>query len=163
MMKHTISVLFEHSFNTLSRIAGLFSGRGYEIDSISLGPAEEPGLSRMTLTTNGDEVIIEQITKQLHKIVDIIKVVDLTYEPYVERELALIKVTASQTSRSEIMQMVNIFRAKIIDVSPKTLTVEITGGKDKVDAAIGLLRQFGIREVARTGTIALKREFQEQS
>ncbi|MDZ7261871.1 MAG: acetolactate synthase small subunit [candidate division KSB1 bacterium] len=162
-MKHTISVLFEHSFNAISRIAGLFAGRGYNIDSISLGPGEEPGLARMTLTTHGDEQIIEQITKQLHKLVDVIKVVDLTYEPFVERELALIKVSSSLTTRSEIMQLVNIFRAKIVDVSPKTLTIEITGGEDKVNAAIGMLRQFGIREVARTGTVALKREFQGQT
>ncbi len=158
--KHTISVLVEHNFNALSRIVGLFSGRGFEIDSISFGHGQEPGLARITITTHGDEQIIEQITKQLHKIVDVHKVTDLTYEPLVERELALIKVYAPPSSRSEIMQIVNVFRAKIIDISPEKLTIEITGNQDKVDASIGMLRQFGIVEVARTGSVALKREFQ---
>ena len=159
-MKHTISVLFEHRFNALPRIVGLFSGRAYNIDSISFGEGEEPGLTRMTITTDGDEHIIEQINKQLNKLIDVIKVVDLTYEPFVERELALVKVTSGASSRSEIMQVANIFRAKIIDISPKTVTIEVTGKQDKVDAAIGMLEQFGIREIARTGSVALKREFQ---
>jgi len=141
-------------------MAGLFSGRGYNIESISFGHGEEPGISRATITTEGDEQIIEQIAKQLHKLVDVLKVVDLTYESFVERELALIKVHSTQSTRSEIMQVANIFRAKIIDISPKTLTIEITGKEDKVNAAIGMLRQYGIREVARTGSAALKREFQ---
>ena len=162
-MRHTISVTFQHSFNTLSRIAGLFSGRGYSIDSISLGQAEEEGLSRMTLTTHGDEQIIEQITKQLNKLVNVIKVVDLTYEPFVERELALIKISAPQSARMEIMQIVNIFRAKIIDISPKSMTVEITGNEDKINASIGMLKPFRIIEVARTGSVALRREFQGQT
>ncbi len=159
-MKHTISVTFEHSFNTLSRIAGLFSGRGFNIDSISLGTAEKEGLARMTLTTRGDERIIEQITKQLNKLINIIKVVDLTFEPFVERELALIKVSASPSVRMEIMQIVSIFRAKIIDISPKSLTIELTGSADKVNASISMLKPFGIIETARTGSVALRREFQ---
>ena len=158
MKKHTISVSVQHSFNALSRIVGLFSGRGYKIDSISFGDGEEPGMARVTITSSGDDQIIEQITKQLHKIIDVHKVVDLTYMPF-ERDLALIKVTATQTNRSEIMQICGVFRGKIIDITPKTLTIEVTGKKDKVDAAISMLKPFGIKEVARTGSVALKREF----
>lgn len=159
-MKHTISITVQENFNALSRIVGLFSGRGFSISSISFGGAEEPGMARVTITAGGDEHIIEQIIKQLHKLVDVIKVSDLTYEPYVERELALVKVVSSPSTRGEIMQIVGIFRANIIDISPKTLTIEVTGKGDKVDAAIGMLRPFGIREVARTGSVALKREYQ---
>jgi len=161
-MKHTFSVLFENSYNAIPRIAGLFSGRGYNINSISFGQGEDPELTRATITTEGKEQIIEQIAKQLNKLVDVVKVIDLTYESFVERELALIKVSSSPSTRAEIMQVADIFRAKIIDVSPKTLTIEVTGKEDKVDAAIGMLRQFGIREIARTGAIALKREFTGQ-
>lgn len=161
--KHTISVLMSNSFNSLSRIVGLFSGRGFDIDSISFGTGQEPGLARVTITTHGDEQIIEQIAKQLHKIVDVLKVHDLTYEAYVERELALVKVNATKSTRSEIMQLVNVFRAKIIDISKDSLTVEVTGSEDKVNAAMGMLRQFGIIEVARTGTVALKREWQGEA
>ena len=161
-MKHTISVLFENKFNAIPRMVGLFSGRGYSIESISFGQGEEPGLTRATLTTEGDAQIIEQIAKQLHKLVDVLKVVDLTYEPFVERELALVKVSSTPSNRSEIMQIADIFRAKIIDISAKTLTVEVTGKSDKVNAAIGMLMQFGIREIARTGSVALKREYQEK-
>lgn len=157
--KHTISVSVYHHLNALSRIIGLFSGRGYQIDTISVGQGEEPNLARVTITTRGDEHIIEQITKQLHKVIDVVKVRDLTDEPFVERELAIVKVNAPATNRSEIMQIVNVFRAKIIDISPEIMSIEITGKNDKVDAAIGMLRQFGIIEVARTGTVALKREF----
>jgi acetolactate synthase-1/3 small subunit len=159
-MKHTISVLFENKFNAIPRIVGLFSGRGYSIESISFGQGEEPGLTRATITTEGDEQIIEQIAKHLHKLVDVLKVVDLTFEPFVERELALVKVNSTPSNRAEIMQVTDIFRAKIIDISPKTLTIEVTGKSDKVNAAIGMLMQFGIREIARTGSVALKREYQ---
>ncbi len=160
-MKHTISLLVEQQFNALARIIGMFTGRGFEIDSICFGTAEEPGITRVTLTTSGDERIIEQITKQLHKLVDVIKVVDLTYEPYVERELALIKVSANQKNRLEIMQVVDVFRGTIIDISQNSLTIEITGKADKVNAATKMLDQFGLLEVARTGSVALKREYQE--
>lgn len=158
-MKHTISVSVQHSFNALSRIVGLFSGRGYKIDSISFGDGEEPGMARLTITSTGDDQVIEQITKHLHKLIDVIKVADLTYIPYVERDLALIKVNATQSNRAEIIQIVDIFRAKIIDITPKSLTIEVTGKKDKVDAAISMLKPFGVKEVARTGSVALKREF----
>ncbi len=161
-MKHVLSVVFENKFNAIPRIVGMFSGRGFNINSISFGQGEEPGLTRMTLSTEGDEMIIEQIAKQLNKLIDVIKVVDLTYEPSVERELALIKVSSTASTRAEIMQIADIFRAKIIDLSPKTLTIEVTGNEDKVDAIIGMLQEFGIREVARTGSVALKREFSEK-
>jgi acetolactate synthase-1/3 small subunit len=159
-MKHTISLLVENSVGCLVRIAGLFSGRGFNIDSISVGSAEEPGLSRMTIVTNGDDQVIEQITKQLNKIVDVIKVTDLTDVSHVNRELALIKVNAVPEARSEIMQIVDVFRGKIVDISPKTLTIEATGSEDKVEAIISMLRPFGLKEVARTGRVAVKREFQ---
>ena len=159
-MKHTLAVLFQNSFNAIPRIAGLFSGKGYNIDSMSFGHGEEPDLTRMTLTVHGDDQVIEQIEKQLNKIVDVTKVVDLTYKPFVERQLALVKLRSNQNSRSEIMQIASIFRAKIIDISPKTMTVEVTGKDDKVNAAIGMLHPFGIQEVARTGSVALRREFQ---
>jgi acetolactate synthase-1/3 small subunit len=162
-MKHTISVIFEHNFNALSRITGLFSGRGYRIDSISFGPGEEEGLARMTLTTHGDEHIIEQITKHLNRLVDVIKVTDLTYVSYVERELALIKISAPPSRRPEVMQIASIFRANIVDISPRTLTVEVTGKTDKINAMLELLRGFGILEVARTGCVALQREYQAKA
>ena len=157
--KHTISVLVAHNLNALSRIIGMFSGRGFDIDSISFGQGQEPGLARITITTQGDEQIVEQITKQLHNVIDVVKVKDLTFEPFISRELALVKVSAPPAKRSEIMQIVNVFRAKIIDISTDKLTIEVTGSGDKIDAAIGLLRQFGLVEVARTGSVALKREF----
>jgi len=159
MKRYTLSVLFENKYNALPRITGLFSGKAYNIDSMSFGVGEEPGLTRMTITTVGEKNVIEQIAKQLHKLVDVTKVVDLTFKAFVERELALIKVNAPQSYRSEIMQIVNIFRAKIIDISPKSVTVEITGKREKVDAALGMLMGFGILEVARTGSAALKREY----
>ena len=158
-MRHTLSVIFENSFNAIPRIVGLFSGRGYNITSISFGEGEDPGMTRATITTEGDEQIIEQIAKQLHKLIDVVKVTDLTYEPFVERELALIKVQSTTATRAEIMQITDIFRGKIIEISPKTLTVEVTGKEDKIDAAISLLSPFGVREIARTGSVALKREF----
>ncbi len=162
-MKHTISVYFQNNFNALSRIIGLFSGRGFNIDSVSFGEAKEPGMARMTITTEGDEQIIGQINTQLGKIVDVVKVTDLTYEPFVERELALVKVTSTPETRSDIIEVVNVFRAKIIDISPKSLTIEATGKQDKVNAAIGMLRPFGLLEVARTGSVALEREFKGET
>ena len=163
-MRHTISLLVENTLGCLSRIAGLFSSSGYNIDSISVGDdASESGLTRMTIVTHGDDRVIEQITKQLNKVVDVVKVADLTNESFVNRELALIKVSAPQNQRSEIIQVVDVFRGKIIDISPKTLTIEATGSEDKINAIISMLRQFGLREVARTGRVALKREFQGET
>lgn len=157
--KHTLSVLVSYNLNALARIIGIFSGKGFEIDSISFGSGEESGLARITITTHGDEQIIEQITKQLNKIIDVVKVTDLTYEYFVERELALVKVAATASSRSEVMQVAQVFRAKVIDISPEKLAIEVTGNRDKVDAFIGMMRPFGISEIARTGSVALKREY----
>jgi acetolactate synthase I/III small subunit len=158
--RHTISILVENKFNALSRIAGLFSAKGYNIDSLSVGPTEDETVSRMTIVTEGDDPIIEQITKQLHKLIDTIKVVDLTFESFVERELVLLKIHTTAQTRPEIMQIAEIFRAKVVDISPRTLTLEATGSKQKVDAFIKMLKPFVIKEIARTGQVALKREFQ---
>ena len=157
--QHIIAIKVTNSFNALSRIAGLFSGRGFNIDSISIGDCEESGMARGTITTHGDVRIIEQITRQLDKLVDIEQVEDLTFQPHVARELALIKVQAPAATRAEIIQVANIFRAKVIDISPETVTIEITGNTNKVDAAIGMFRPFGLVEVARTGLVSLRREY----
>lgn len=153
-------MVVKYNLNALSRIIGIFSSKGFEIDSISFGSGKESGLARITITTHGDEQIIEQITKQLHKIIDVVTVSDLTHQSFVEREMALVKVKAQRSARSEIMQVTDIFRAKIIDISPDNLAIEITGNRDKVNAFIGMVRPFGIIELARTGTVALKREFE---
>ena len=158
-MRHTISILVENKTGVFTRIGGLFSARGFNLDGISVGPTDDPSTSRLTIVTHGNDKIIEQVNKQLNKLIEVIKVVDLTFEDHVERELMLVKVNCNQETRNEIMQIVNIFRANIIDISQKTMTIEVTGGIDKVQAFISLLKQFGIREIARTGTIALKREF----
>jgi len=158
--KHTISLLVENKFGAFNRIAGLFSAKGYNIDSLTVGPTEDDSVSRMTIVTRGDDGVIEQIIKQLNKLIDTLKVTDLTYESFVERDLALIKVQTTAETRSEIMQIVEIFRAKIIDISPKTATIEAVGGQQKIDAIIKMLKPFVIKEMARTGRVALKREFQ---
>ncbi|MCI0706230.1 MAG: acetolactate synthase small subunit [Ignavibacteriae bacterium] len=160
LKKHTISILVENKFGAFNRIAGLFAAKGYNIDSLTVGPTEEDDTSRMTVVTRGDDQIIEQIIKQLNKLIDTIKVVDLTFESFVERDLALVKVQSTPETRSEIMQIAEIFRAKVIDISPKTLTLEATGSQQKVDAFIKMLKPFVIKEMARTGRVALKREFQ---
>jgi acetolactate synthase-1/3 small subunit len=157
--RHTISILVENKFNALSRIAGLFSAKGYNIESLSVGPTEDETVSRMTIVTEGDDPIIEQITKQLHKLIDTIKVVDLTFESFVERELVLLKIQTTAATRPEIMQIAEIFRAKVVDISPRTLTLEATGSRQKVDAIVKMLKPFVIKELARTGQVALKREF----
>jgi len=150
----------ENKFGAFNRIAGLFAAKGYNIESLSVGPTEDLSISRMTIVTEGDDGIIEQIIKQLNKVIDTIKVVDLTFESFVERELVLIKVQSSADNRSEIMQIAEIFRAKVVDISPRTLTLEATGSRQKVDAIIKMLKPFAIKEIARTGRVALKREFQ---
>jgi acetolactate synthase-1/3 small subunit len=157
MKRHTISVLVENHPGVLARIAGLFSGRGFNIESLSVGETEDPTASRMTVVVRGDDMILEQVTKQLNKLVDVIKVSDFTKEQFIERELVLIKVSADGKSRSEIMQIVDIFRARIVDVAPKGVTIEATGTEDKVKALVSMLRPFGIREMARTGSVALAR------
>lgn len=160
VQQHTISILVENKFGAFNRIAGLFAAKGYNIDSLTVGATEEEGVSRMTIVTRGDDQIIEQIIKQLNKLINTIKVVDLTFDNFVERELVLVKVQCMPETRSEIMQIGEIFRSKVIDVSPKTLTLEATGSQQKVDAIIKMLKPFGIKELARTGRVALKREFQ---
>ena len=157
--KHTIAMKVNHNFNALARIAGLFTGRGFNIDSISIGAAEEPDMASCTITTHGDEHVIDQIILQLDKLVDVVDVKDLTFLPHVERELAMVKVKSSKEKQTEIIQVANVFRAKIIDISTESMTIEITGRKDKVDAAIGLFEPFGIRQIARTGTVAMRREY----
>lgn len=158
-MKHIISALVENHFGVLAHVASLFSGRGFNIDSLSVGETEDPTVSRMTIVVRGDDRILEQVIKQLDKLVDVIKVLDFAPGTLVERDLVLIKVSADKGSRSEIMQIVDIFRAKIVDISPTTLMVEATGTEGKIDAIIGMLKPFGIKEIARTGRVALQREY----
>ncbi len=157
--RHTISLLVENKFGAFTRITGLFAAKGYNIDSLSVGPTEDESISRMTIVTRGDDQIIEQIIKQLNKVIDTIKVVDLTFDSFVDRELVLVKVSSTAETRPEIMQIAEIFRAKVVDISPRTLTLEATGSQQKVDAIIKMLKPFAIRELARTGRVALKREF----
>ncbi len=156
-MQHTISVLVVNHFGVLSRIAGLFSGRGFNIESLNVAETNEPGISRMTIVTRGDDKKIEQITKQLNKLIDIIKVVDLTEEKFVDRELILIKMNAEPRVREEILRVVEIFRAKVVDVSASTYTIEITGDEGKISGMLDLLKPLGIQEVVRSGKIAISR------
>jgi acetolactate synthase-1/3 small subunit len=158
MKPHTLSVLVENKPGVLSRVTGLFSRRGFNIESLAVGTCEEPGMSRITIVVIGDDAKVEQVMKQLHKLIDVIKVSDLTENERVERELALIKVSAEPgTSRAEVMQIAQIFRAQIIDVGSKTVILEVTGDTDKIDALEKLLRQFGVKEMVRTGRIGILR------
>jgi acetolactate synthase-1/3 small subunit len=147
--------LVVNEFGVLSRISGLFSGRGFNIESLCVAETMDPKISRMTIVTSGDERIVEQITKQLNKLINVVKVYDLTGEEYIKRELALIKVNSSVDTRAEILSIVEIFRAKVVDVGPKSYTIEITGDDGKIHAMTELLRPFGIRDIARTGRIAM--------
>ena len=156
-MQHTISVLVENEFGVLARVSGLFSGRGFNIDSLTVAPTNEEGMSRITIVTRGDEKILEQINKQLNKLIDVIKVIDFTDGSGIEREMALIKVTAEDESRAEVLRIVDIFRAKIIDVTPKSYTIEATGNPVKIDAILDLLRPLGLKELVRTGAVAIGR------
>lgn len=156
-MRHIISVLVENEFGVLSRVAGLFSGRGFNIESLSVAPTLDPTVSRMTLVTTGDDRVLAQITKQLNKLVPVIKVTDFQDKQYVERELMLIKVTTDDRTRAQVLNIVDIFRGKIVDVAPDTYIIEVTGTTDKLDAIIELLQPLGLREIARTGKVALFR------
>jgi acetolactate synthase-1/3 small subunit len=156
-MRHTISVLVENEFGVLSRIVGLFSGRGFNIESLSVAPTLDPTISRMTIVTSGDDRILEQISKQLNKLIDTIKIIDFTGEDFVEREMALIKVTAEEATRAEVLRICDIFRGKVVDVTPKCYTVEVTGSPVKVNAIIDLLRPLGIKELVRSGPVVLGR------
>ncbi|MFO0753404.1 MAG: acetolactate synthase small subunit [Thermodesulfovibrionales bacterium] len=157
-MRHTISVLVENKFGVLSRVAGLFSGRGYNIESLSVGETIDPQVSVMTIVTTGDDWIIEQITKQLNKLIDVIKVTDLTELDHVEREMVLIKIAPRQENKAEVLRIAEIFRGRVVDSSPSTYTVEITGDEKKIGAFIELMKPMGIREFVRTGKVAIARE-----
>ncbi len=158
MKPHTLTVLVENRAGVLSRVAGLFSRRGFNIESLAVGTCEEPTMSRMTIVVIGDDAQIEQVMKQLNKLIDVIKVSDITENETVERELALIKVSAEPgTSRAEVMQLANIFRAQIIDVGAKTVILQVTGDTEKISALENLLNQYGVKEMVRTGKIALLR------
>jgi acetolactate synthase, small subunit len=157
MDRYVLSALVQNHAGVLSRVSGLFSRRGYNIDSLTVGETQEPGVSRMTIVVRGDEATIEQIQKQLEKLVEVSAVRRLDYGKAVYRELALIKVSSSHQSRPDIVQIASIFRARIVDVSMETLTIEVTGDQEKVDGLIELLQPYGIRELARTGIAALER------
>ncbi len=155
--RHTIGVIVENQPGVLSRVAGLFSGRGFNIECLTVAETNEPGLSRMTLVTIGDQHILEQIVKQLNKLINVIKVIDFQETEFVDREMALVKVRAEQATRAEVLRIADIFRAKIVDVSPHFYTIEVTGNESKISAILELLDQIGIVELARTGKAALAR------
>ena len=157
-MKHTLSVLVEDEAGVLSRIAGLFARRGFNIESLAVGPAERTGISRITMVVPGDDGVIEQLTKQLYKLINVLKVNDITEKPCVERELMLLKVNATSSTRAEIINFAQIFRARVVDVSDDSLTIEVVGDPGKMVAIVQVLDRFGVREIARTGKIALTRE-----
>ena len=157
-MKHTLSVIVEDEAGVLSRIASLFARRGFNIESLAVGPAEQEGVSRITMVVPGDDRIIEQLTKQLYKLVNVLKVQDITEIPCVERELMLLKVNATSSNRSEIIELSQIFRARIVDVAEDSLTLEVVGDPGKMVAIVQVLQKFGLREIARTGKISLTRE-----
>ncbi len=157
-MKHTISVLVEDEAGVLTRIAGLFARRGFNIESLAVGPAEQMGISRITMVVPGDDRVIEQLTKQLYKLINVLKVQDITELPCVERELMLMKVNATSATRSEIIELAQIFRARVVDVGDDSLTLEVVGDPGKMVAIVQVLSRFGLKEIARTGKIALPRE-----
>ena len=156
-MRHTISVLVENEFGVLARVAGLFSGRGFNIESLSVGETLDPTVSRITLVTTGDDQVLAQITKQLNKLIPVIKVADFKEADRIERELVLIKVETDERTRGQVMNIVDIFRAKIVDVSPRTYVIEVTGTTEKIRAILDLLRPIGLLEIARTGNVVLCR------
>ena len=157
-MRHTISIFVDNESGVLSRIAGLFSARGFNIESLNVAPTEDPETSRITLVTSGDDFIIQQIIKRFNNMVNVIRVTDLSDANRVEREMALIKIKTTEKNRAEILRIVDIFRAKVVDTSLKSYTIEITGDIEKVGGFIELLKPFGIKEIARTGTVAMTRE-----
>jgi len=156
-MRHTISVLVENKFGVLTRVTGLFSGRGYNIDTLNVGPTNDPSLSRMTIVTRGDDATVEQICKQLDKLVDVVKVVDYRMGDYIDRELILVKVKAEPGSRAEICQMTELFRGKVVDVQPGSMVIELTGAESKIEKFLLLMKDFGILDLTRTGQVALPR------
>jgi len=156
-MRHTISILVENKFGVLARVAGMFSGRGFNIDTLNVGPTLDPTASRMTIVVRGDDKVLEQVTKQLEKLVDVIDVQDFRDEEYVDRELVLLRVNATSATRAEVMQICDIFRAKIIDVQSDKLAIEITGTETKIDKFVALMEPFGVGDLTRTGKVALSR------
>ena len=159
-MRHTISVLVENKFGVLARVAGLFCGRGYNIESLTVGPTHDRTISKMTIVTTGDDTVLEQIEKQLNKLVDVLKVTDLTGSQFVGRELMLLKVRTTRADRGEIVQLVGVFKANIVNVQEGSLIIEVTGPSEKIDAFIDLMTPFGIIELGRTGKVALARSSQ---
>ncbi len=157
-MKHVISVLVQNKSGVLARVAGLFSGRGFNIDSLCVAETQDPTKSRMTIVAHGDDRVLEQVNKQLNKLIDVIKVTDFEGGEYVDRELLLVKVSVNSSTRPEVMQIVDIFRARIVSVNHNSLIVEVTGDESKVAAFIDLLQTFGIKEITRTGKIAMSRK-----
>lgn len=156
--RHLLSILVDNEPGVLSRIVGLFSGRGYNIESLCVAETMDPAISRITMTTRGNPTIIEQIKKQLNKLINVIKVFDLTGQDYVQREMVLVKVNATQQHRAEILRITDIFRGQVVDVGQEHFTIKMTGDDEKIGALLNLLRPFGIREIARTGSVALYRE-----
>jgi acetolactate synthase-1/3 small subunit len=156
-MRHTISVMVKNQSGVLSRVSNLFSARGYNIDSLVVGITDDPAISRMTIVVKGDDRVIDQVEKQLNKLVDVIKVVDLTKEDFIGRDLALIKVKAEAHTRSQVMEIVQCFDGKIVDVALKSFIVEVTGKESKINAVVELLRNYGILEMVRTGEVAISR------
>lgn len=156
-MRHTITILVENQFGVLARVSGLFSARGYNIDSLCVAETLDPAVSRMTVVVRGDDRVLEQIMKQLNKLVETIEVKDLTQEDHVERELVMLKVAADNKIRSEIVEIATIFRAKVIDIGKEAMTVEVTGSEGKIEAFVDMMRPFGIQELVRTGKIAIAR------
>lgn len=156
-MKHTISVLLQNQPGVLSRVTGLFSGRGFNIESLCVAETLDPEVSCLTVVSRGDNAIIEQITKQLHKLINVIKVTDISGHDYVEREMVLVRVNAESHTRAEVLRIVDIFRGKVVDVSARSYAIELTGNATKINAVIELLKPIGIKEIVKTGTIAMAR------
>jgi acetolactate synthase I/III small subunit len=156
-MRHTISVLVENKFGVLTRVAGMFSGRGFNIDSLNVAPTNDPSASRMTIVVRGDDTVLEQVTKQLNKLVDVIEIQDFRDGDYVDRELVMLRVNADSANRPEVLQICDIFRAKIVDVQPKALIIELTGGESKITKFLKLMDAFGISHLTRTGKVAMAR------
>jgi acetolactate synthase-1/3 small subunit len=156
-MRHTLSVLVENKFGVLTRIAGMFSGRGFNIDSLNVGPTLDPSTSRMTIVVRGDDRVLEQVSKLLAKLIDVIEVQDFRDDEYVDRELVLMRVTITGETRAEVMQICDIFRAKIVDVQPKNFAIEVTGNEGKIAKFISLMEPFGVTALTRTGKVALPR------
>ncbi len=156
-MKHIISVLVENKFGTLNRVAAMFSARGFNLESISIGETEDNEISRMTIVTRGDDRIISQILKQLNRLVDTLKVVDVTHKPHVSRELLLMTLKLGKQSQQEIFELIGVFKAKVVDIKQKSITIEVVGSPDKINTTIDMFRPLGIKEIARSGTVAMTR------